>query len=426
MARLELFHLARLRALAGDPLITFPYGDLNFRRIERVYRVERSQSERPFLIADGDYTGTSLTEQRIVGGDHIYVEIYQKYDTLPSPHVHSEEIDQATGLPIFIDRQIVLASAPYISGLIVPATLNISAIAVSTDGKTTVVTLTSPIDVQPESWLTVAGTNSTPLLDGPQQLASIISPTQIVIAVNVTGAGTAGTVKGINNFTREMKANGDSVLTRVKIESVVGVADISTYNKTVNCEKEYSFPAFLRSIDCYTDQATTTGFSFTEIGRTKINWNGTVAPDIQQGWRGLCKAVRYLKLTPVAPDNSALASTFVMPSTGRVIVQGGAFSQETSITSGSFSQTTSSSVNFSSHPISDVLTGPAPAVTIHDPSGLAQTIFTLNLSLSVPTHFTAGDTVIVVDQPEMMLGGLFWKQFRWDIKVPYTSGMGPP
>lgn len=110
MARPELYHLGRLRALRGDALVTYPYGSTSYKRVERVYTVERGQGEKTFLIADAEYTGTKLTQQRIVGGDHLFVEIYQRYDTIPGPVLTSVVYDLQTKSYVTESRQMVAAS----------------------------------------------------------------------------------------------------------------------------------------------------------------------------------------------------------------------------------------------------------------------------------------------------------------------------
>lgn len=108
MAVAELYHIERLRALRGDALVTYPYGSVNYKQCERVYSVERSQAETAFLAADGEFTGTKLTAQRIVGGDAVYVEIYQRYETLPGPAVTTVKFDAESGVLITTTRTRML------------------------------------------------------------------------------------------------------------------------------------------------------------------------------------------------------------------------------------------------------------------------------------------------------------------------------
>jgi hypothetical protein len=98
MAVPELYHIQALRKLDGDAFVDFPTADLAVRSVERVYRVPRAKIADPDEFNSPEtfeYADTQLTAQHFVGGDAIYVEVYQKWETLPG----SALVTQSIGLP---------------------------------------------------------------------------------------------------------------------------------------------------------------------------------------------------------------------------------------------------------------------------------------------------------------------------------------
>lgn len=80
-----------LRKLRGDPSVTYPTADLDHKQVERVFSVARGSTPQAYLTVEGQglYAGTKLVQQQIVGGDHQYVEVYQRWNNLPGEPVVS-------------------------------------------------------------------------------------------------------------------------------------------------------------------------------------------------------------------------------------------------------------------------------------------------------------------------------------------------
>lgn len=68
----------------------------------------------------------------------------------------------------------------------------------------------------------------------------------------------------------------------------------------------------------------------------------------------------------------------------------------------------------------------AAPYTIVDPSGgLGQARINIDMPTSVPTHFTKGDIITILDQPQRTGTAGIWELIGWQIVVPYTSGSTP-
>lgn len=95
MAYPERYHLDALRKLRGDASVTYPTADLSTPTVERVYSVPREKTASPDAFNAPqtiEYTGTQLTEQHFTGGDANYVEVYQKWETLPGTSLVTKTI----------------------------------------------------------------------------------------------------------------------------------------------------------------------------------------------------------------------------------------------------------------------------------------------------------------------------------------------
>lgn len=77
--------LASLLELQGRAMVTYPEGDANYPRVERVMQVPREDWRLEWLTADAEYTDCKLTEQRLVGGDDIYVRVWRVWECVPGP-----------------------------------------------------------------------------------------------------------------------------------------------------------------------------------------------------------------------------------------------------------------------------------------------------------------------------------------------------
>ena len=98
MAYPERYHIEALKKLRGDAYVTFPTSDLAARVVERVYSVPREKAATPDAFnapQTFEYTDTQLIEQHFVGGDAIYVEVYQTWETLPG----SQLVTKSIGVP---------------------------------------------------------------------------------------------------------------------------------------------------------------------------------------------------------------------------------------------------------------------------------------------------------------------------------------
>lgn len=80
----DRYHIDKLRALEGDAHVSYPTGDVNFRRVERILRVDRGTAPAAYdVLTDLEYSTCVLTDQHIVGGDAQKIEIYQAFEDLP-------------------------------------------------------------------------------------------------------------------------------------------------------------------------------------------------------------------------------------------------------------------------------------------------------------------------------------------------------
>ncbi len=110
MALAELSHIDRVRKLAGDALVTFPGANTNFKRVERVHRVDRGTAWPTFLTADGEYTTEKLIEQYTVGGDKQQIEVYRNYETIPGATFTRIVYDETSDSFITVSRRKQLTS----------------------------------------------------------------------------------------------------------------------------------------------------------------------------------------------------------------------------------------------------------------------------------------------------------------------------
>jgi len=497
--------VAEIRALDGAPKVTYPEGSAAHPVTERVLRLRRGTQAPVFGQAEPDaaqFPHNTLTTQTELKNDAQYVEVYRKYEVLPGPISVSIAPYRETGIPMLVAKQKVSGSVLFTEGEFVPAAIAVSSIAVAVSGVCTV-TLASAHDLPPGAWVTFAGTNATPTLNGNQRIVGVPAANQVQIAVAVTVAGTAaGTMQACNRIVRELKSTGNNNV-NIKIDTMVAVpgvsalparnvsaitnngdgtctvtlnaahgltagvwatfagtnatpkidgprkilstptsttvviqmtltgagtaagtmtpmGDLSAFNEDFKCWKDYDFPDYLNAINAYFDRATTSGFNF----NSHISWGAAVGLPMQDGYHGPCRARRLRLFFVGAPPDSFeenLQPTFIMPSSGSFVIEGGSLSRI--FTPDLINSTFSNSVSFRTGRIPHCLTGPSPAIT---PIGSGQATVTLNLPESIPPKFNVGDIITLMGQPQKYDAGGLWEVIVYFITVPYTSGHAPP
>ncbi|HEY3835090.1 MAG TPA: hypothetical protein VGL72_00890, partial [Bryobacteraceae bacterium] len=151
------------------------------------------------------------------------------------------------------------------------------------------------------------------------------------------------------------------------------------------------------------------GFSSTD--------SGSFGLQIQNGYRGPV-AGRRLRIFSMGPiPDSVLAPytpTFVMPSSGTVVIE----SVTNSIQASTSGSSTANSTSFKTGTIPPVLTAGIGA----DESGVGLARCFVDLPASQPIAFTAGDIITLLEVPQKLGMGL-WQIYVWQLVVPYTSGL---
>jgi hypothetical protein len=114
-----LAHLDVLRALKGEPKVSYPYGDVDYPVTERVQTLPRLKAAAlPFITTpEPDATrfpNNVLVEQLELQCDRTSVEVYRKYDRVPGKVLTTYTEDEETQTDVQVDTQIVVKpSAPY-------------------------------------------------------------------------------------------------------------------------------------------------------------------------------------------------------------------------------------------------------------------------------------------------------------------------
>jgi hypothetical protein len=240
----------------------------------------------------------------------LYLLVTRVYQTLPGPVVTSTSTYGQIGFPVIVSKQEISADAVFQTGEFLPAAINVSAIST---GATVTVTLASDHNLPPGAWVVFAGTNSTPTINGTLQILSAPASNKVTVTPSapVTVAGTAaGTFQSKNYVQRDIKATENANI-KVKVDSIVAIPDISTYNETVQSWENYSFPDFLNYIVFYGE----------------ASGSGVVGTSIQDGYHGPCRSIRdrYLFMGP-PPDSfqAQFVPTIIIPSSGTFTILSGA------------------------------------------------------------------------------------------------------
>jgi hypothetical protein len=123
MAKPDRYHLDNLRKLRGDAYVTHPDATLTVRRVERVFSVPRGSDETAYLAVDpaaeANYAGCVLVEQHTVGGDHIYVEVYQAWQTLPGATIVGQRLNERGAKENVYTESVQTGTDPQDGGLTV-------------------------------------------------------------------------------------------------------------------------------------------------------------------------------------------------------------------------------------------------------------------------------------------------------------------
>jgi len=369
MAKPPLYLLQRLRALRGDAFVSYPYGSLNYKRVERTLTIPRSQGPGDFLSVDGEHYTTKLLEQHITGGDAQYVEIYQKYETIPGPHFVDVNTDES-GLPMIVSKRHILSSSTdYTPGEIVPPSMNIVQIDIYTDGSTEYarVQVDRAHTLSPRMWVKLDGTG---LMDGNYRIAAVPFEDQFLILGEVPdpGSSTTGTAQGINRITREIRST-DNLNISIVIDSCFEGQDVTAHNEIdVPCFKNHSLPAYLRQATAFGDGSRSFSSTVGTVYESSVSMSGTanVSLDIEEGYSGPFKAHRSkLYFMGPPPDDfgdATIKPTIIKTSSGTVMVTGGAISFRDATNGSSASNSWSMSGSARAVRVSNVLTGDTPGI----------------------------------------------------------------
>lgn len=421
-----------IRGLAGAPKVTYPEGSAAHPLVERVLRIKRGEHLPTFGQAEEElirFPNNILTDQVELKNDAQWVEVYRKYQVLPGPvSVAIAQIGD-TGVPAITATRKVNGSTQFKEGELIPGTadlpaINVTSISVASSGITTV-TLAANHWLPPGAWVTFDGTNSTPTLDGNLRISGVPAENQLQFAVSVTVAGTtAGTVVPLNPIIRALRST-QNILVNTLEDVMIAAEDVTVYNEdgvsghrpSVSCWKEYSFPDFLKGITTYSDDGTenTVGDTY---AYSQTN-GGTFALSIQNGYRGPCRA-RRLRIFSSGPVSDAViaafAPTFVMPSSGSVVVK----SQSLSVSANTSNSSNATSFTYKTGTIGPVTTRGAGGSI----GGVGGADIIAVLPPSIPSAFYQGDTITLMEQPQKLPAALR-EVIVWQLEVPYTSGLPP-
>lgn len=339
-----------------------------------------------------------------------YVRVIREYRTLPGP-VTTEYIEHPqTSIPLIISNQEIAAntSVNYTVGTFQPPAVNVSSIST---GATVTVTLASNHGLPVGAWVTFAGTNSTPNINGLLQIVGTpaLNQVQVTPAAPVTIAGTAaGTMVSKNQIQREIKRTENGNVD-MKVETIVRVPDVSVYNEDIQTEEDYPYPDHLKAINLYRDAAkggtVTAGDPLTHS--FSLSGGAAVGIPIQAGYRGPNPGSRRKRFFFVGTPPDSFANlwtpTIVLPSEGTFQIESFSLSYSQSADISDPLRTTRSSSTSNSWRtgvIPPVTTGPSPSIA--DASNIIDlTISNIGTGSSpivtVPstTNLTTGDWVTI-------------------------------
>lgn len=177
-------YIDTLRKLAGEPSVTYPYGDTAYPVVTRLVKDVRTRAVLDALKPDKDaarFPGCVLVSQQEVGGDLINCEMLRRYERIPSPWITDYSIEPETRLPIRSQHRKAYA----------PDYVSLSVTDAVTNGTTTITSATGGF--------TAAMVGSVVYLSGPttEKFVQVVSRTSAnAIVVNTTvAAGTGITLR---------------------------------------------------------------------------------------------------------------------------------------------------------------------------------------------------------------------------------------
>lgn len=103
-------HLAVVRSLKGEPLVTYPYGHASYPVVERSYTRPSVETLRAFLSAEPDavrFAGLKLIGISILSDDRVQREVLYRWEKLPGLPILRYALDGETNLPVTITTQLV-------------------------------------------------------------------------------------------------------------------------------------------------------------------------------------------------------------------------------------------------------------------------------------------------------------------------------
>jgi len=332
-----------------------------------------------------------------------FVRIVLEYRTLPGPVVTEFKEHLPSGIPIIVTNQEIGANTAgsYQLGTFQPAAINVSSI---TTGTNVTVTLASGHNLPPGAWVTFAGTNSTPAINGVLQILSVPAPNQMVVtpANPVTIAGTAaGTAQSKNQVQREI-VRTDNGNVKMKVESIVAIPDVSVFNEDVAVEEDYPYPDYLEAFNLYLGSAQGGSASVLSLGYFSLNVSGGAAVGMptQAGYRGPNPGSRRKRFFFVGPPPDSFEKswtpTIIIPSQGTFQIETFSVNYSRSLNGSGplFTVTYATSNSWRTGNTATGLTGPSPSITVvHGPSPIPISAISTGTSQTVTVSSTSGLTV---------------------------------
>lgn len=297
----------------GKRQVNYPDGLPDYPEIVETLTASQSKQIPAALSAHpdtADFPSSFLTKYHTEAGENRAANWWLTYETLPGPVITEDTIYSNTGIPILVSRQKVAATAVFQTGEIVPAAINVQSI---TAGSTVTVVLASDHGLPIGAYVTFAATNSIPAIDGTLQIVGVpaSNSVQVTPASTVVTPGTvAGTMQATNRILRQLQPT-DNANVKVKVESMIAAADVSVYNESVDCWKDYDYPDFNEAYKLYIDQSQTQ--SNTTQGSFALAVSTTAAAGIpmQVGYRGASRATRLRYFFSGPPPASFIRGTTV-------------------------------------------------------------------------------------------------------------------
>lgn len=363
----------------------------------------------------------------------LYLEVDRTYESLPGDILFDIVPDPELGIPMMTTVQRRASTDSWTCGEIPPIPFNISGATVAVQ---TVVTTSAPHDFFVGEYVIAVGTaNTTPTMNGgagsagdpaKRWLVVAVTSTTVTLALHITAITgvIGGTLQRYSYaYVERLKTENSNVVLKQTTRALTN--DITSYqpNNVTYCPRKYPFPDVLLAAIASNNDANSTTTETTEIAFS-YSYSGSVALEIQNGYRGDCDATRsrFFSMGPFqqAPINSftgqPFAATVVQPSTGMITIKGGSFSSRQTATG----LTTATSSTAKDETIPPVLTGAFGGIQGGFGQGRVQ--YRVGLPPSVPQRWNKGDIIVTLDETEKLRGGAIYMITVWQIVVPYNTG----